>query len=86
VPAAATSIQNDCTLLFVCNGLACLPVANCTTGAQRFLAALSNRLPLPLVDARHAAVEIRRIEQAIVLDDHPRNPMKLAVADIAATT
>ena len=24
-------------------GLDCLPVANCTTGAQRFLAALSNR-------------------------------------------
>jgi hypothetical protein len=42
-PAADPSIQNDCTLLFVCNDLACLPVANCTTGTQRFLAALSNR-------------------------------------------
>jgi hypothetical protein len=42
-PAAHTSIQNDCTLLFVCNDLACLPVANSTTGAQRFLTTLSNR-------------------------------------------
>jgi hypothetical protein len=28
----------------------------------------------------------RRVEQAIFLDDRARNPMELAVADIAATT
>ena len=60
--AAPFRIQNGCTLLFVCNDLACLPGANCTTGAQRFLTALSNRLPLPLADARHAAVQIGRGE------------------------
>jgi hypothetical protein len=46
-------------------GLACLPGANGTTGARRFLAALSNRghaSPSPLADARHAAVEIGRVE------------------------
>jgi hypothetical protein len=32
------------------NGLVCLPGAICTTGAQRFLAALSNLSPLPLAD------------------------------------
>ena len=54
--------------------------------AARPFGAASRCSPLPLVDARHAAVELGRVEQAIVLDDGARNPMKLAVADIAATT
>jgi hypothetical protein len=42
-PRGYAPIQNDRSHLCGCNELGCLPVANCTTGAQRFLAALSNR-------------------------------------------
>jgi hypothetical protein len=43
VVAIATLIQNNSAVLCDFNGLACPPGNNCTTGAQRFLAALSNR-------------------------------------------
>jgi hypothetical protein len=38
-------------------------------------ASARGRSPLLLADARHAAVEVRRVEQTIVLDDGARNPM-----------
>jgi hypothetical protein len=49
--------------------------------AEDFIAAKSSKPlappdpPLPLARTRHAAVEIRRVEQVIVLDDGARNPM-----------
>jgi hypothetical protein len=42
----------NCTNFCDYNGLGCLPVANGTTGAQRFLAALSNRPQLRNLIAR----------------------------------
>src|SRR4051812_6049598 len=35
----------------------------------------SDGSPLPLADAWHATVEIGRVEQPIVRDDRPRNPI-----------
>jgi hypothetical protein len=46
------------------NGLVCLPVANCTTGAQRFLAALSNRYRSHLLTRGMRAVE-RELEFSV---------------------
>jgi hypothetical protein len=43
VCALPASIQNNCTNLRDYNGLDCLTVAKCTTGAQVFFAALSHR-------------------------------------------
>ena len=40
----AAPIQNDCRYFCRCNGLDCLPVANGTTGAQRFFPALSHQV------------------------------------------
>src|ERR1700704_5013320 len=48
--------------------------------SQRFLTALSHRLPLPLADARHAAVDIRRVE-VHPLHAHDRT-MQHAVAEL----
>jgi hypothetical protein len=40
--------------------------------------------PLPLARAWHAAIEIGRIKQTIVLDNRPRDSVQLAVADVVA--
>jgi hypothetical protein len=46
VRALPASIQNNCTNFCDYNGLGCLTVAKCTTGAQRLFPALSNRCHL----------------------------------------